>query len=137
MAGVLLWAVVLRDRTPRHAWLALGLFVVSPAAVSALADHYLVDPVAYAFLAGVLLLLQHDRLILAAALCLVGLLDKEPVLFAAIIALYAVLAPPPAVLGRSGPPAVEQPERAAPLSLPVYSAATEIHCPRCRREPAR
>jgi hypothetical protein len=31
LAAVLLWAVVLRDRTPRHAWLALGLFVVSPA----------------------------------------------------------------------------------------------------------
>jgi hypothetical protein len=50
--------VVLRDRTPRLAWLALGSFVVSPAAVFSLADHYLVDAVAYAFLAGVLLLLQ-------------------------------------------------------------------------------
>ena len=50
-------AVVLRDRTPRHAWLALGLFVVSPAAGVRLADHYLVDSVVYAFLAGVLLLL--------------------------------------------------------------------------------
>jgi hypothetical protein len=93
VAGVLLWAVVLRDRTPRQAWLALGLFVVSPAAVYALADHYLVDPVAYAFLAGVLLLLQRDRLTLAAAVCVVGLLDKEPVLFAApVVLLLAVRA---------------------------------------------
>lgn len=69
VAGVLLWAVVLRDHTPHQAWLALGLFLVSPAAVYALADHYLVDPVAYAFLAGVLLLLQRDRLTLAAAVC--------------------------------------------------------------------
>ena len=58
VAQVLLWAVVLRERRPRQAWLALGLFVVSPAAVYALADYYLVDPVAYAFLAGVLLLLH-------------------------------------------------------------------------------
>jgi hypothetical protein len=93
VAGVLLWAVVLHDRTPRQAWLALGLFVVSPAAVYALADHYLVDPVAYAFLAGVLLLLQRDRLTLAAAVCVVGLLDKEPVLFAApVVLLLAVRA---------------------------------------------
>jgi hypothetical protein len=38
VAGVLIWAVVLRDRTPRQAWLALGSFVVSPAAVFSLAD---------------------------------------------------------------------------------------------------
>jgi hypothetical protein len=35
VVGALLWAVVLRDRAPRQAWLALGLFVVSPAAVFA------------------------------------------------------------------------------------------------------
>jgi hypothetical protein len=91
VAGVLLWAVVLRDRTPRHAWLALGLWVFSPAAVFSLADHYLVDPVAYAFLAGVLLLLQRDRLTWAAIVCVVGLLDKEPVLFTApVVLLLAV-----------------------------------------------
>jgi hypothetical protein len=85
--------VVLRDHTPHQAWLALGLFLVSPAAVYALADHYLVDPVAYAFLAGMLLLLQRDRLTLAAAVCVLGLLDKEPVLFAApIVLLLAVRA---------------------------------------------
>jgi hypothetical protein len=67
VAGVLIWAVVLRDRTPRLAWLALGSFVVSPAAVFSLADHYLVDAVAYAFLAGVLLLLQRYRLTWARA----------------------------------------------------------------------
>lgn len=39
VAGVLFWAVVLRDHPARQAWLALGLFVVSPAAVYALADH--------------------------------------------------------------------------------------------------
>jgi hypothetical protein len=93
VAGVLLWAVVLRDRTPRHAWLALGLFVFSPAAVYYLADHYRVDPVAFAFLAGVLLLLQRDRLTWAAIVCVVGLLDKEPVLFAApVVLLLAVRA---------------------------------------------
>jgi len=91
VAGVLLWAVVLRDRTPRQAWLALGLFVVSPAAVYSLADHYLVDPLAYAFLAGVLLLLHRNRLTLAAAVCVAGLLAKEPVLFAGpIVLLLAV-----------------------------------------------
>jgi hypothetical protein len=85
--------VVLRDRTPRQAWLALGSFLVSPAAVYASADHYLVDPVAYALLAGVLLLLQRDRLTLAAAVSVLGLLDKEPVLFAApIVLLLAVRA---------------------------------------------
>jgi hypothetical protein len=93
VAGVLIWAVVLRDRTPRQAWLALWLFVVSPAAVFSLADHYLVDAVAYAFLAGVLLLLQRNRLTLAAAVCVAGLLAKEPVLFAGpIILLPAVKA---------------------------------------------
>jgi hypothetical protein len=93
VAGVLLWAVVLWDRTPRHAWLALGLWVFSPAAVYYLADHYRVDPVAFAFLAGVLLLLQRDQLTWAAIVCVVGLLDKEPVLFAApIVLLLAVRA---------------------------------------------
>jgi hypothetical protein len=90
VAGVLLWAVVLHDRPPRQAWLALGLFVVSPAAVYALADHYLVDPVAYAFLAGVLLL-HRNRLTLAAVVCVAGLLDKEPVLFAAPIVLLLAM----------------------------------------------
>jgi hypothetical protein len=92
--GVLFWAVVLRDHPPRQAWLAFGLFVVSPAAVYSLADHYLVDPLAYAFLAGVLFLLHRDRLTLAAVLCVAGLLDKEPVLFAApIVFLLVDLAP--------------------------------------------
>jgi hypothetical protein len=93
VAGVLLWAVVMRDRTPRHAWLALGLFVFSPAAVYYLADDYRVEPVAFAFLAGVLLLLQRERLIWAAIVCVLGLLDKEAVLFAApIVLLQAVRA---------------------------------------------
>ena len=87
VAAVLLWAVVLRERTPGQAWLGLGLFVVSPAAVFSLADHYLVDAVAYAFLAGVLFLLQRKRLTSAAAVCVVGLLAKEPVLFAGPIVL--------------------------------------------------
>jgi hypothetical protein len=93
IAGVLLWAVVSRDRTPQQAWLALGLFVVSPAAVYSLADHYLVDPLACAFLAGVLFLLCRNRLALAAAVCVVGLLAKEPVLFAGpIVVLFALRA---------------------------------------------
>jgi hypothetical protein len=93
VAGVLLWAVVLRDRPPPQAWLALGLFVMSPAAVFSLADHYLVDAVAYAFLAGVLFLLQRNRPTLAAVVCVTGLLAKEPVLFAApIVLLFAVMA---------------------------------------------
>jgi hypothetical protein len=93
VAGVLLWAVVLRDRTPRHAWLALGLFVFSPAAVYYLADDYRVEPVCFAFLAGVLLLLQRERLTWAAVVCVLGLLDKEAVLFAApIVLLQAVRA---------------------------------------------
>jgi hypothetical protein len=93
VAGVLLWAVVLRDKTPRHAWLALALFVFSPAAVYYLADDYRVEPVAFAFLAGVLLLLQRERLTWAAVVCVVGLLDKEAVLFAApIVLLQAVRA---------------------------------------------
>jgi hypothetical protein len=93
VAGVLLWAVVLRDRSPRHAWLALGLFVFSPAAVYYLADDYRVEPVAFVFLAGVLLLLQRERLTWAAIVCVVGLLDKEAVLFAApIVLLQAVRA---------------------------------------------
>jgi hypothetical protein len=93
VAGVLLWAVVLRDRTLRHAWLALGLFVFSPAAVYYLADDYRVEPVAFAFLAGVLFLLQRERLTWAAIVCVVGLLDKEAVLFAApIVLLQAVRA---------------------------------------------
>jgi hypothetical protein len=87
VAGVLLWAAVLHDRTAGQAWLALGLFVVSPAAVFSLADHYLVDPVAYAFLACVLVLLQRNRLTAAAAVCVAGLLAKEPVLFAGPIVL--------------------------------------------------
>jgi hypothetical protein len=91
VAAVLLWAVVLRDRTPRHAWLAIGLFVFSPAAVYYLADDYRVEPVAFAFLAGVLLLLQRERLTLAAIVCVVGLLDKEAVLFAAPIVLLQAL----------------------------------------------
>jgi hypothetical protein len=91
VTAVLLWAVVLHDHTPLQAWLALGLFVVSPAAVYSLADHYLVDSIAYAFLAGVLLLLQRNRLNLAAIVCVAGLLAKEPVLFAApIVLLLAV-----------------------------------------------
>jgi hypothetical protein len=36
VTAVLLWAVVLHDHTPLQAWLALGLFVVSPAAVYSL-----------------------------------------------------------------------------------------------------
>lgn len=93
VAAVLLWAVVLRSRTPGHAWLALGLFVLSPAAVFSLADHYLVDPLAYAFLAGVLLLLHRNQLTLAAAVCVAGLLAKEPVLFAGpTIMLLALMA---------------------------------------------
>ena len=93
VAGVLLWAVVLRDRTPRHAWLALGLFVFSPAAIYYLADDYRVEPVAFAFLAGVLLLLQRERVTWAAIVCVLGLLDKEAVLFAApIVLLLAVRA---------------------------------------------
>ena len=93
VAGVLLWAVVLRDRTPRHAWLALGLFVFSPAAIYYLADDYRVEPVAFAFLAGVLLLLQRERVTWAAIVCVLGLLDKETVLFAApIVLLLAVRA---------------------------------------------
>jgi hypothetical protein len=91
VAGVLLWAVVLRDRTPRHAWLALGLFVFSPAAVYYLADDYRVEPVAFAFLAAILLLLQRERLTWAAIVCVVGLLDKEAVLFAAPIVLLQAL----------------------------------------------
>jgi hypothetical protein len=77
VAGVLLWAVVLRDRTPRHAWLALGLFVFSPAAIYYLADDYRVEPVAFALLAGVLLLLQRERVTWAAIVCVLGLLDKS------------------------------------------------------------
>jgi hypothetical protein len=109
VAGVLLWAVVLRDHTPRQAWLALGLFVVSPAAVFSLADHYLVDPVAYAFLAGVLLLLHRNRLTLAAAVCVAGLLDKEPVLFAGPIVLLLAMrarAWAPIVILLAGAPAL-------------------------------
>ena len=89
--AVLLWAVVLHDRTPAQAWLALALFVVSPAAVYSLADHYLVDSFAYAFLAGVLLLLQRNRMTSAAIACVAGMLAKEPVLFASpIVLLLAV-----------------------------------------------
>jgi hypothetical protein len=109
IAGVLLWAVVLRDRTPQQAWLALGLFVVSPAAVYSLADHYLVDPLADAFLAGVLFLLQRKRMTLAAAVCVVGLLAKEPVLFAGpIVVLLALRARawPAVVLVLTGAPAL-------------------------------
>lgn len=91
VAGVLLWAVVLRDRTPRNAWLALGLFVFSPAGIYYLADDYRVEPLAFAFLAGVLLLLQRQQTTWAAVVCVVGLLDKETVLFAApIVLLQAV-----------------------------------------------
>lgn len=91
VAAVLLWAVVLHDCTPKQAWLALGLFVVSPAAVYSLADHYLVDSLAYAFLAGVLLLLQRNRVTSAAIVCVAGLLAKEPVVFAAPIVLLLAL----------------------------------------------
>lgn len=91
VAGVLLWAVVLRDRTLRQAWLALGLFVFSPAGVYYLADDYRVEPLAFAFLAGVLLLLQRERMTWAAVVCVAGLLDKETVLFAAPIVLLQAL----------------------------------------------
>lgn len=87
LTATLLWAVVLRDHTPQQAWLALGLFVLSPAAVFSVADHYRVDAVTYAFLAGVLLLLQRNRLTLAAIVCVCGLLAKESVLFAGPIVL--------------------------------------------------
>ncbi|HEY6795293.1 MAG TPA: hypothetical protein VI248_11500 [Kineosporiaceae bacterium] len=87
VTAVLLWATVLRDGTLVQAWLALGLFVLSPAAVFSVADHYRVDAVAYAFLAGVLLLLRRGQLTLAAITCVCGLLAKESVLFAAPIVL--------------------------------------------------
>jgi hypothetical protein len=93
VAGVLFWAVVLRD-PPTAAGMACSRVVrVSPAAVYSLADHYLVDPLAYALLAGVLFLLHCERLTLAAFVCVAGVLDKEPVLFAApIVLLLAVRA---------------------------------------------
>jgi hypothetical protein len=87
LTATLLWAVVLRDHAPSNAWLALGLFVLSPAAVFSVADHYRIDAVTYAFLAGVLLLLQRNRLTLAAIVCVCGLLAKESALFAGPIVL--------------------------------------------------
>jgi hypothetical protein len=64
--------------------------VVSPAAVFSLADHYLVDAVAYAFLAGVLLLLQVSADMGEGR---AGLLAKESVLVAGpIVLLLAVRA---------------------------------------------
>jgi hypothetical protein len=88
LTAALLWAVVMPGYGLGHAWLALGLFVFSPAAVFSVADHYRVDALAYAFLAAVLLLLHRNRLTFAAIMCVCGLLAKEPVLFAAPIVLW-------------------------------------------------
>ncbi|MHA6797151.1 hypothetical protein ACVGVM_27100 [Pseudonocardia bannensis] len=82
---------VIRRAGRRWAALAVLLFWASPTFVYALQNPYLVDPLAYALMVGMLFAADLRRWWLLAALTVVGVLTKESVLFAFVPVLAAGL----------------------------------------------